>query len=59
MMKLKVIFALYALYLYYIQSNRMWNNMEINWHLVTLSEIQYINLLEVMNNDFMSIYIKN
>ena len=36
----------------------MWNQMEINWHLVTLFTMQYKHLMDGINHDFMSSHIK-
>ena len=36
----------------------MWNQIEINWNIVTLFEIQLSNLLDGINHDFISIHIK-
>ena len=48
------IFILFTLNLSHIYSKNMWNQMEINWHVLTLFAIQYINLLDGINQFLMS-----
>ena len=52
-------FTLFALHVSHIHSKKMWNQMEINWHLVTLFAMKYIHHLEFINQVFMSIHIKD
>ena len=37
----------------------MWNYMEINWHLVTLFSIKYINILDGINRVSMSSHVND
>ena len=48
----------FALHLSHIHSNKMWKKTEINWNVMTLFEMQYIHLLDGINNIFMSNHIK-
>ena len=46
------IICVFALHMPHIQSKKIWNKMEINWHMVTLFAMQYIHLLDVINQYF-------
>ena len=52
-------FTLFYLHISHIHTKKIWNQKEINWHMVTLFAIKYIHLLEGINHNFMSIHIKN
>ena len=52
-------FYIFSLHLYHIHSKKMWNHMEINWHLVALFVMQYIYIPDGINNYFMLRYTKN
>ena len=58
MMNIQIIFTLFALNMSHIHPKKMWNQMEINWYLVTLFLMQYINILDGINHNFMSSHIK-
>ena len=56
--KAENIFLLFALQMSSTCYRKMWNQMENNWNLATLFEMQYINLVDGINHDFMSIHEK-
>ena len=46
----KIIYTLFYLHMFHALFSKMWNNMAINWHLVTLFIIQYIHNLDGINH---------
>ena len=56
--RLLIIFKLFALNISHIHSKNMCNNIEINWHLATLFVLEYIHLLDSIDNYFISSHIK-
>ena len=58
MMKLKIIFTLLDLHMFHSHFNHTCNEVVINYHLVTLSEMVYIHILDRQNNGSMLRYVK-
>ena len=58
-MKLKIFFTLFTLYLILTRSKKMWNQMVINYHLYTLFEIIYIHLLDGINQVSILVHVKD
>ena len=53
------VFTLFALHLSHIYSKNIWNQMEINYHMMILFAMQYIHNLGGINHIFMSSHVKD